>query len=135
MSERSDSTAAPGSGNAGPEVSVFFNPACGTCRTTRSILAERGVEADYIRYLEQAPTREDLERVLAMLGSDDPRVMMRDKESVYAEMGLEGADRDDLFDAMVAHPVLIQRPIVIRGGRAVIARPADKVLELLDDGA
>lgn len=112
--------------------SVFFNPACSTCRTAAAILEERGVDADYIRYLETAPTRADLEDVLAKLGTDDPRDIVRTKEPVYAELELETADRDQLLDAMVANPILIQRPIVIHGDRAVVARPPERLLELLD---
>jgi arsenate reductase len=70
--------------------------------------------------------------VLAKLGTDDPRQMVRTKEPVYAELGLETADRDQLLDAMASHPILIQRPIVIHGDRAVIARPPERLLELLD---
>ena len=112
--------------------SVFFNPECGTCRTAQGMLEERGVEADYIRYLENAPTRADLEDVLVKLGTDDPRDIVRTKEPVYAELGLDSADRDQLLDAMAANPILIQRPIVISGDRAVIARPPERLLELLD---
>ena len=115
------------------DTTVFFNPSCGTCRTAQSILAEKGVEAEYLRYLEQPPDRAELERVMEMLGIDDPRQMMREKEPVYAELGLATASRDDLLDAMTRHPILIQRPIVVRGDRAVIARPADRVLELLEE--
>lgn len=115
------------------ETTVFFNPSCGTCRTTQSILAEKGVEAEYLRYLEQPPDRAELERVMEMLGIDDPRQMMREKEPVYSELGLATASRDELLDAMTRHPILIQRPIVVRGDRAVIARPADRVLELLEE--
>ncbi len=115
------------------DVSVYFNPACSNCRTVQGLLAERGIDVDYVRYLEQAPTREELERVLALLGTDDPRQMIRTKEPEYAELGLESAGRDELLDAMAAHPRLIQRPIVIRGDRAVIARPPDRVAELLDE--
>jgi len=111
---------------------VYFNPSCSKCRTTQGILAERGVEADYVRYLETAPPRQELERVLGLLGLDDPRDMMRTGEHVYAELRLAGAGRDELLDAMVAHPILIERPIVIVGDRAVIARPPERVLELLD---
>ena len=116
------------------ETTVYFNPACSKCRTTQGILAERGIEADYVRYLEQAPTRNDLERVMALLGIDDPRGMMRTGEPVYAELGLgdSSVGRDRLLDAMTEHPILIERPIVIRGDRAVIARPAERVLELLE---
>jgi len=115
------------------EVSVYFNPACSNCRTVQGLLGERGVDADYVRYLEQAPTRDELERVLGLLGTDDPREMIRTKEPEYAELGLESAGRDELLDAMAAHPRLIQRPIVIRGDRAVIARPPERVAELLDE--
>ena len=115
------------------DTTVYFNPACSKCRTTQGILAERGVEADYVRYLDQAPTRADLERVMGLLGIDDPRKMMRTGEPAYAELGLADADADALLDAMTSHPILIERPIVIRGDRAVIARPAERVLELLDD--
>lgn len=112
--------------------SVFFNPECSNCRTAAAILEERGVDADYIRYLETAPTRADLEDVLVKLGTDDPRDIVREKEPVYAELNLDQADRDQLLDAMVAHPILIQRPIVIHGDRAVVARPPERLLELLD---
>ena len=112
--------------------SVFFNPACNNCRTAAAILEERGVDADYIRYLETAPTRADLEDVLAKLGTNDPREIVRAKEPVYAELGLDTADRDELLDAMVANPILIQRPIVIHGDRAIVARPPERLLELLD---
>src|SRR5919206_2680607 len=104
-------------------VSVYFNPRCSNCRTAQGILEERGVEADYVRYLEQAPTREELERVMGLLGIDDPRQMMREKEPVYQELNLASAGRDELLDAMVANPILIQRPIVIVGDKAIIARP------------
>ena len=110
---------------------VWFNPNCSKCRGARDLLADRGVEADYVRYLEDAPTRDELERVMKLLGTDDPRSMMRTGEAVYTELGLAEAGRDALLDAMVAHPILIERPIVIRGDRAVIARPPEKLLDLL----
>jgi arsenate reductase len=113
------------------DVTVWFNPGCSKCRGARDILAEHGVDADYVRYLEDTPTREELERVMAMLGIDDPRAMMRTDEDVYGELGLAAATRDQLLDAMVEHPILIERPIVIRGDRAVIARPPERLLELL----
>ena len=114
------------------EPTVYFNPSCSKCRTVQGILSERGMEATYVRYLEQAPTREELQRVMGLLGIDDPRKMMRTGEPVYAELGLGSAGPDELLDAMVANPILNERPIVIQGGRAVIARPAERVFELLD---
>ena len=112
--------------------SVFFNPNCGNCRTAQAILEERGVDADYIRYLEHAPSQDDLKEVLEKLGTDDPRQIVRTKEPVYTELGLDSADRDELLDAMVANPILIQRPIVIHGDRAVVARPPERLLDILD---
>jgi arsenate reductase len=112
-------------------VTVWFNPNCSKCRTVQGILAERGVEADYVRYLEQTPSRAEIEAVLEQLGTKDPRAIMRTGEAVYKELGLAGADRDALLDAMVANPILIERPIVIRGDRAVVGRPPENVLDLL----
>ncbi len=117
---------------AAVDATVYFNPACSNCRTAQGILAERGVDTELVRYLDQAPSRAELERVMELLGIDDPRLMMREKEPVYAELGLAEADRDTLLEAMVSHPILIQRPIVIVGERAVIARPPERLLELLD---
>jgi len=115
------------------DVSVWFNPACSNCRTTQGILAERGVEAELFEYLQQRPSRADIERVMGLLGTDDPRDIIRSKEPVYRELGLADATRDQLLDAMAEHSVLIERPIVIRGDRAVVARPPERVLELLDE--
>lgn len=112
---------------------VFFNPQCSKCRSVRAILEERGLDAEYVHYLQQTPARDDLGRVLKMLGFDEPRKMMRTGEPVYRELHLATASRDELFDAMVAHPILIQRPIIIRGERAVIGRPPERALELLED--
>ncbi|HET9769448.1 MAG TPA: arsenate reductase (glutaredoxin) [Acidimicrobiia bacterium] len=113
------------------EVTVWFNPACSKCRTVQGILTEKGVEADYVRYLDATPGREEIESVLARLGTDDPRAIVRTGEAVYKELGLAGADREALLDAMVANPILIERPIVIRGDRAVVGRPPENVLDLL----
>lgn len=113
------------------DVTVWFNPNCSKCRTVQGILTEKGVEADYVRYLEQTPSRDQIESVLRMLGTDEPRAIMRTGEAVYKELGLADADRDALLDAMVANPILIERPIVIRGERAVVGRPPENVLDLL----
>ena len=113
------------------DVCVWFNPQCSKCRGAKEILEEQGVEAAYLRYLDDTPDRAELERVLGLLGEEDPRAMMRTGEAVYKELGLADADRDRLLDAMVEHPILIERPIVIRGDRAVIARPPERLNELL----
>ena len=113
------------------EVCVWFNPSCSKCRGAKELLDERGVDAEYFRYLDEAPTRAQLEDVLRMLGTDDPRAIVRTGEDVYRELGLADADRDRLLDAMVANPRLIERPIVIKDGHAVVARPPEKLLDLL----
>jgi arsenate reductase (glutaredoxin) len=116
------------------DITVLFNPSCSKCRGARDLLAERGVEAEYLEYLRDTPSRAELERILDLLGLDDPRGMMRTGEPVYRELGLADTDREGLLDAMVEHPILIERPIVVRGDRAVIARPPEKLLDLLDLG-
>lgn len=111
---------------------IYFNPKCGTCRTVDGVLKEHGIEADYVRYLDEAPDRIELQGLMHLLGIDDPRKMMRRKEPLYAELGLESADKETLLAAISRHPVLLERPILVRGDRAVIARPAERALELLD---
>jgi arsenate reductase len=113
------------------DVTVWFNPNCSKCRGARDLLDEQGVSCELVRYLDEAPGRDEIERVLRMIGSDDPRAMMRTGEPVYKELGLEDADRDALLDAMASHPILIERPIVIKGDKAIVARPPELLLELL----
>ena len=114
------------------DVILWFNPNCSKCRGAKDILEGEQVTCEIIRYLQDAPSRVELERVMGLLGIDDPREMMRTGESVYKELGLKDVEGDALLDAMAAHPILIERPIVIRGDRAVIGRPPERVRELLD---
>ena len=110
---------------------IYFNPSCSKCRSALSLLSEHDVDVDVVRYVDQPPTRADLERLMRLLGIDDPRRMMRTGESVYADLGLADRAGDDLLDALTAHPILLERPIFVAGDRAVIARPPERVLELL----
>ena len=114
------------------ETRVYFNPGCSKCRTVEGMLKEHDIDADYVRYLDQPPDRIELEGLMLLLGINDPRQMMRTTEPVYAELNLDSADRDTLLGAITKHPVLLERPILVRGKRAVIARPAERALELLD---
>ncbi|HVM12723.1 MAG TPA: arsenate reductase (glutaredoxin) [Egibacteraceae bacterium] len=111
---------------------MWFNPQCSNCRNAKALLSEQGAHVQELRYLEERPDRAALERLMAMLGIDDPRQMMRTGEQAYRDLALADADLDELLDAMVANPILIQRPIAIRGDRAVIARPPERALELLE---
>ena len=81
--------------------------------------------------LRAAPTVDELSRLMKSLGIDDPRAMMRTGESVYSELGLSGAPKDQLLEAITQHPILLERPIFVLGERAVIARPPERLLELL----
>jgi arsenate reductase len=112
-------------------VTIWHNPRCSKSRGAMDILAERGIDADVVRYLDAAPSRAELEDVLRRLGTDDPRAIVRTGEAVYRELGLADADRETLLDALAAHPILIERPIVVVGDRAVVARPPERVLDLL----
>jgi arsenate reductase len=114
------------------ELSIYFNPRCSKCRTAKGLLAERHVDAHIVEYLQTPPTVDDLRVLMEQLGLDDPRGMMRTGESVYADLGLAEASEDALLEAIAANPILLERPIVVRGGRAVIARPPELLLELLD---
>jgi arsenate reductase len=113
------------------DVAIFFNPQCSKCRTARGLLDERGMEAEIIEYLVEPPTFDDLRTVMGQLGISDPREMMRTGEEVYASLGLADRSGDALLEAMVAHPILLERPIVVYQGRAVIARPPERLFELL----
>ena len=113
---------------------IWHNPRCSKSRGARELLAERGVDATEVRYLDNAPDRAALEDVLHMLGTDDPLAITRTGEARFRELRLGSADRDTLLDALAAHPELIERPIVVIRGRAVVARPPEKLLKLLEPG-
>ncbi len=111
---------------------IYHNPRCSKSRQTLELLRDKGVEPTVVEYLKTPPTREELERILEMLRME-PRNLMRRKEKEYKELGLDDPSlgREQLIDAMVAHPRLIERPIVVEGNRAAIGRPPEKVLEIL----
>ena len=113
-------------------VEIFHNPRCSKSRQTLQLLQEQGVEPEVVEYLQTPPDHETLEQVLNMLGME-PRDLMRKKEAEYKENGLDdpGLTREQLIDAMIAHPKLIERPIVIKDGKAAIGRPPEKVLDIL----
>jgi arsenate reductase len=87
-----------------------------------------------VLYLEDPPDRAEIARVLALLGTADPRELMRTSERRYSELGLASATADELIEAMARYPELIERPVVIWADRAVIARPPELLLPLLEKG-
>src|SRR3984957_14980499 len=114
------------------ELSIYFNPRCSKCRTAQGLLAERGLAAHVVDYLKVAPTVQQLELLMEQLDITDPRAMMRTGEEVYSALGLAERSGPALLEAIAANPILLERPIVVRDGRAVIARPPERLLELLD---
>jgi arsenate reductase (glutaredoxin) len=116
---------------------IFHNPRCSKSRAALQRLHDAGVTPAIVEYLATPPTRAQLERVLGLLGTDDPRAIMRTGENLYAELGLGAVtDREELLAALTVHPILLERPIVVRDDRrAVVGRPPERVDELLDKGA
>ena len=110
---------------------LFVNPACSKCRTALGILGDAGVAFDEVRYLDAAPTVEELRRLMTLLGVDSPLAMIRTGEPDFERLGLGSADDQALLEAISAHPILLERPIFVVGDRAVIARPPERVRDLL----
>jgi arsenate reductase len=113
-------------------ITIYHNPRCSKSRQTLALLQDRGVEAEIIEYLKTPPDAATLKKILSLLGLK-PRELMRKKEAVYKDKGLDnpGLSDDELIAAMINDPVLIERPIVIADGRAAIGRPPEKALEIL----
>ncbi|MCP4934030.1 MAG: arsenate reductase (glutaredoxin) [bacterium] len=113
-------------------VKIYHNPRCSTCRQTMTLLDENGVEPEVIEYLETPPSEAELKEILDMLGIK-PRDLMRKKEKIYKELELSDESLPDhaLIMAMVNHPHLIERPIVVKDGKAAVGRPPKLVLDIL----
>jgi arsenate reductase (glutaredoxin) len=113
------------------ELVVYEKPTCTTCRKLSALLAERGIEPERVDYHVTGLTEAEIRDLLAKAGAG-PRDVLRTREPAHAEhvAGRELSD-DELIGLMARHPELVQRPIVVRGDRAVLARPVERVLELL----
>ena len=113
-------------------LTIYHNQRCSKSRCTLDLLRERGLEPQVINYLETPPSAEELGRLLDLLGIE-PRALLRRGEAAYKELGLDNAElsRDELIAAMVANPILIERPIVVNGDRAALGRPPEQVLDIL----
>ncbi|WP_104402037.1 arsenate reductase (glutaredoxin) [Vibrio penaeicida] len=114
-------------------VSIYHNPRCSKSRQTLALLEEKGIAPEVIKYLDTPLSVDQLKTVYAQLGLSSVRDMMRTKEAIYKELSLsdESLTDEQLFEAMVANPKLIERPIVIKGGAARLGRPPEQVLEIL----
>lgn len=115
-------------------VTVFHNPACGTSRNVVAAVREAGLEPEVVEYLKAGWTRAQLEDLLARMGGARPREILRERGTPAAELGLLGEDVSDdtLLEAMVAHPILVDRPMVATPLGVVLARPSERVFEVLD---
>lgn len=115
------------------DVTIYHNPACGTSRNTLAIIRATGTEPTIIEYLKTPPTREELRDLVQRMGVD-LRDLLRRKGTPYEALGLDDATLPDdaLLDAIEAHPVLINRPIVVTPKGVRLCRPSEKVLDLLD---
>ncbi|MGE0254401.1 MAG: arsenate reductase (glutaredoxin) [Alphaproteobacteria bacterium] len=116
------------------DITVWYNPRCSKCRQTLGLLQEKGHEPALYEYLAERPDKAAIRRVLKQLGVP-ARKLLRRGEAAYKALGLadESLGEDRLIDAMAAHPELIERPIVIVGGRAALGRPPEQVFEILGD--
>ncbi len=113
-------------------VVIYHNPKCGTSRNTLAMIRASGVEPRVIEYLKEPPSRAELVGLLARMGKS-PRDVLREKGTPYAELGLADAkwSDDELVDFMMAHPILINRPIVVTPKGVRLCRPSEVVLEIL----
>ena len=110
---------------------IYHNPRCSKSRETLALLRENDFEPDVVLYLEAPPSERELRTLIEMLGVS-PHDLLRTKEAPYVELGLsQASSADEIVAAIVKHPVLLERPIVVVGDKAVIGRPPERVLTLL----
>ncbi len=116
------------------KVTIYHNPRCSKSRAALQLLHEHGIEPEVVEYLRTPPDGATIRKLLSKLGMK-PRELLRKSEPAYRELGLAASDKTDadLIGAMAEHPILIERPIVVAGGKAVVGRPPERVLDLLED--
>lgn len=113
-------------------VKIYHNPRCSKSRQTLQLLQERDIDAQVVEYLKTPPSAGELRELLDLLGLA-PRQLMRTKEAEYRQSGADNPQLSDqqLIELMVAHPRLIERPIVVHDGKAALGRPPEQVLDIL----
>ncbi len=114
------------------EITIWHNPKCSKSREAMKILEENECETEVVKYLESNPNETEIKTILNMLGVT-PRELMRQKEDIYKELKLKDeTDEQKLILAMVEHPKLIERPVIIKGDKAIIGRPTEKIAEFIN---
>ena len=111
-------------------IKIYHNPRCSKSRQTLALLEEKGLTPTIRLYLDDAPSKQEIQEVLSMLDIE-PRALMRTGEADYKEQNLKTVEGDALIDAMAATPKLIERPVVINGEKAALGRPPESVLDIL----
>ena len=110
---------------------IYHNARCSKSRSACEIVASRGIEATIVEYLKTPPTRAELRALLQKLGMKPEEIVRRGEDVFKEDYAGKTLDDEQWLDALLAHPILIERPIVVRGDKAVIGRPPEKVLDLL----
>lgn len=111
-------------------ITIYHNPQCAKSRETLKLLQERGIEPRIIEYLKTPPSQSELRRLLKRMKLT-PRQLVRRKEPEYKQAKLDQASDGEILRAMVVHPILIERPIVVAGAKAALGRPPQNVLKIL----
>jgi arsenate reductase (glutaredoxin) len=111
-------------------VTIYHNPRCSKSRQTLGLIRDRGIEPDVVEYLNEPPSVEELKRILTLLGKR-PRDILRAKDAKAVGLDVQALSDDELIVAMVANPIVIERPIVVSEGQASLGRPPEDVLNIL----
>jgi len=113
------------------DITIWHNPRCSKSRNALNLLEEKNIEANVVKYLDETPSKDELKDILNKLNMT-AQELMRKGETIYKELALENETNEDkLLEAMINNPKLIERPVIIKGDKAVIARPIENLEELL----
>ena len=113
------------------DITIWHNPRCSKSRNALNLLEEKNIEAKVVKYLDETPLKDELKDILNKLNMT-AQELMRKGETIYKELALENETNEDkLLEAMINNPKLIERPVIIKGDKAVIARPIENLEELL----
>ncbi|MFO7305346.1 MAG: arsenate reductase (glutaredoxin) [Gammaproteobacteria bacterium] len=113
-------------------VTIYHNPRCSKSRAALTLLKERGIEPRVVEYLKNPPSESELRRIVALLGIKPQELVRKGEDTYKTKYAGKELSNAEWIKAMVEHPILIERPIVVKGDRAVLGRPPENVLELLD---